>query len=207
MSKKAKKGKKGKKSEKKEEVIIAKSWMKAYRRKFMPLPKYITVDNVVAQVKKNVIFDLDGTLSCDIHRRPLIEKKGWQAYFSMAHLDGPLDSSVKLFRMFTALGLDVHIITNRPWTFKAQTEVWLGMYDLVPKTLSMRDPRHYIEVGIQMLGGQSYDKLARAKALGLRPANVFMCLDDMDSSVKGWRDGGFDCWQVRDEGLVYKPKG
>lgn len=77
-----------------------------------------------------VVFDLDGTLANDTHRRNLIVRdvdnpKDYEAYHSRCAYDEPNHPVVEVARMVLERGHDVEIWTARPEKYRPETDRWL----------------------------------------------------------------------------------
>ena len=77
-----------------------------------------------------VVFDLDGTLANDTHRRNLILRdvdnpKDYEAYHSQCAYDEPNHPVVEVARMVLERGHDVEIWTARPEKYRPETDRWL----------------------------------------------------------------------------------
>lgn len=157
--------------------------------------------------KINVIVDLDGTLAIDDHRRPLISSHSWSEYFA-ACVDDPVNESVKSICLLLAqTGHFIHILTGRSERVRAQTTEWLGRHAILYHNLLMRSPNDYDPTAKcnspTHFRPDSEVKEDMINSLKLKPENTLMVLDDRDHMVIFWRELGFDCWQVRPEGLVF----
>ena len=77
-----------------------------------------------------VVFDLDGTLCNDSHRRPLIEReqesKDYDAYHEALVDDTPVKPLVALLKyLVVGGGTTVEIWTGRPEKYRQPTKAWL----------------------------------------------------------------------------------
>lgn len=162
-------------------------------------------------MKGTIICDLDGTLAFDDHRRPLIPTKGWAAYFAACKDDVLNESVARFIGVWNGASAfhSVVILTGRCESVRAETEEWLQAHGVAFAHLLMRPADSYDPNGTSATGGGGHwvsdeqVKLNMVQQLGLNPNNVLCCLDDRDHMVKFWRSMGFDCWQVRPEGVLY----
>ncbi|HDF8527480.1 TPA: hypothetical protein ACQYBV_000604 [Vibrio parahaemolyticus] len=141
---------------------------------------------------KNVIFDLDDTLSDTTHRQGYLTggKKDWDGFFEACDGDAVNEHIAKLFRLYrNNAEYNVHILTGRTNGVRSKTYEWLHTNDLAPSGfLVMRNdgdfrPDH--EIKIEMVN-----------EFGFTPENTEIVFDDRESMVNAWREAGFKCAQV-----------
>lgn len=75
-----------------------------------------------------VVFDLDGTLSSNAHRTPMVHHQapGHEAWLeNEVRIDPPNTALVWLFRTLVANDVDVRVWTARPERYMPQTAEWL----------------------------------------------------------------------------------
>lgn len=142
-----------------------------------------------------IVFDMDGTLAIDQHRRHFIDglpdnKKQWDKYFSYCYLDPPNMPALMVFAALAAAGHEIEIWTGRTERIRPETEVWLDKHltHLLP-------PR---QIKMLMRGHADYrpDVELKGEWLDAQRGNVQLAFDDRDSVVKMWRDAGVPCFQV-----------
>ena len=144
-------------------------------------------------MKKNVIFDLDGTLADCEHRRHFVtgDKKDWDGFFKTCVNDEPIKPIINLLKMYRALGCNIYILSGRSASVMTQTRLWIerhvgylgsGMQLAMREEEDLRPDRH---VKIDML-----------IELGLEPEDTEIVFDDRQSMVDMWRELGFLCCQV-----------
>ena len=135
-----------------------------------------------------VVFDLDGTLSDDSHRRHLIEgpfgEKSWMDYYKRCVDDPPIVPVCKLFRRlcersWTNQPTKVEIWTGRSEEVREETCVWLHQHELWPERLLMR-PREHFGTHAE-LKGVWLDGAERKPDL---------VIDDNLKAVEWWREQG-----------------
>ena len=137
-----------------------------------------------------VVFDLDGTLADDGHRKHLAEAGEWDDYFDACNLDPPILHVIQVLRALSAAGNRIEIWSGRgrgpTGAARQKTVNWLsrhGIWILISK-LRMRphtDHRRDTELKTEWM-----------KTCG-KPDLVF---DDRDQAVKMWREAGIPCFQV-----------
>lgn len=139
------------------------------------------------------LFDVDGTLANNDHRKHHLEKtpKDWDAFFAGAHADPPHKHIVGLAHILMTIK-PVLFATGRVEADRVATARWLLHHGLFagrePKRLYMRadgDHRPDHEIKLEML--------AEIRANGFEPIMVF---EDRNSVVKMWREAGIPCAQV-----------
>lgn len=148
---------------------------------------------------KNVIFDLDGTLSLCDHRRHHVEGKvkNWDAFFAECDKDAVNEPIARLFRFYRySSEHQVWILSGRSGNEDTywKTVGWLEDNSLVPDSSTgalqfhMRaegDKRPDVEVKKEMID-----------SLVLTPENTEIVFDDRNCMVNAWRLWGFNCCQV-----------
>ncbi len=85
------------------------------------------------------VFDVDGTLADVRHRLHHIARrpKDWDAFFTAARDDPPLETGVALARE-SARACEVVYVTGRPERCRADTLEWLRCHDVPDGRLTMR---------------------------------------------------------------------
>jgi len=159
-------------------------------------------------MKSNVIVDLDGTLALDDARRPLIPSDGFAAYFEALNSDVCNEVVKNLMCILKMNGAKVIIITARPDMYRFETERWLTENGVIYDEMHMRPEGTYNPdaFGSSDPADWTPDSDVKTQMLldnELTIDNVELCLDDKDSMVAWWRDQGFVCLQVRNEGTFY----
>jgi phosphoglycolate phosphatase-like HAD superfamily hydrolase len=139
-----------------------------------------------------VIFDLDGTLSLDDHRRDYLTDRtppDWRAYFDACGLDEPNRAAINTLRALVNDGNAVSIWTGRIERTRQITEMWLKTHlgeDVFDKILLKMRPDDDFRSNAELKG----DWLEKANR---KPDLAF---DDMERSVQMWRSYGIPCFQV-----------
>lgn len=138
------------------------------------------------------IFDIDGTLANNEHRRHHIEgeSKDWETYHSLCHLDPPIAHIVELAQILQQdyLTGGIIFVSARGEECRKQTEAWLNEHLGFFPTLYMRpakDHRPDYQIKSEIL-----DKII---AEGYQP---IMAFDDRNQVVDMWRSRGIPCAQV-----------
>ena len=134
-----------------------------------------------------VVFDLDGTLSDDSHRRHFVEEGDWKGYYRACPDDLPLEHVHIVWHALKATGKYHHwILTGRSDLVKPQTLVWLQKYGLAPDRLVMR-----------VNGDSRKDNVIKNIWIGQHIHRVAMAFEDRDHMVQWWRDQGIPCFQIQ----------
>jgi hypothetical protein len=86
------------------------------------------------------VFDLDGVLSDVRHRLHYVTSrpKAWDAFFSAAAADPPLDAGIEAAEEALDAGLSLVFLTGRPERCRADTTAWLAAQGLPEGPLHMR---------------------------------------------------------------------
>ena len=140
------------------------------------------------------VFDIDGTLANNDHRRHYIEretgKKDWKSFNDNMHLDTTCTPVVTMLHAVKAAGLTIVLATGRGEEHREVTEKWLKKHFIGYDILMMRPAKDYrpdTEIKREML-----DKM---RADLIEPHFI---VDDRNSVVAMWRDAGFTVFQVAD---------
>ena len=140
------------------------------------------------------IFDIDGTLADNTHRRHFVERpkgeKDWKSFNAGMHLDVPNKAVVTLLHAAKAVNLSTILATGRGEEYRKITEAWLLAHFISYDLLMMRPAKDYrpdTEIKKEML--------EKMRADGYEPHFV---VDDRNSVVAMWRDAGITTFQVAD---------
>jgi hypothetical protein len=140
--------------------------------------------------KRNIICDLDGTISLDDHRHHFLTEtpKRWPEYFEACDGDTPNWPVLELLEAMRWAGYLVTILSGREATVKNKTIAWLTKHRV-----------HYITLKMRPIGNRIDDhilKVLMAQDLGLTPTNTLFVLEDRNRVVEAWRARGYTCFQV-----------
>lgn len=135
-----------------------------------------------------VIFDIDGTLANNDHRKHHIQKipKDWPAFNSEMHLDSPIELVVTLAKILRQ-HYAIILCTGRDETCRDVTQEWLRLHDVWHDGLWMRAAQDFRSDDIV-----KREMLADIRSAGFDPQ---MVVDDRVSVVAMWRAEGLLCLQ------------
>lgn len=142
--------------------------------------------------KKDIIFDIDGTLANCEHRQAFLRVKprNWKAFKNAIHLDTPRHDIIWFANILYSIGNRIIIATARSEDEREATEKWLK--DVAELTcfekIYMRETGDYRDDAIVKM-----EILEQMRNDGYNPTVVF---DDRDRVVKAWREAGLCCLQV-----------
>lgn len=140
-----------------------------------------------------VVFDLDGTLALDQHRRHWIDgtDAGYDAYYAACPGDLPHVPAILTLEAHLLAGHRVEIWTGRRRETEPQTRAWLrahlGILPIADLRVLMRAPGDHRDAvavkrdWLRALGHQDRPELA---------------YDDRDDCAAMWRAEGVTCFQV-----------
>jgi phosphoglycolate phosphatase-like HAD superfamily hydrolase len=138
------------------------------------------------------IFDLDGTLADQTHRRHLAAEKKWEEYFWQCHKDTPIQDVIDMYNTLddplSRIKQEMIICSGRSSMVKESKVLWLESAQIYPDHIFMRaagDKRPDWLVK-QII----YDREIKGKF------NVLGVFDDRDQVVQMWRKNGLRCYQV-----------
>lgn len=141
------------------------------------------------KITKAVIFDVDGTIANNDHRRVWVQNKpkNWKAYNATMADDQPIDNIIHLTQIL-CIHYHVLIVTARSDDYKQTTVDWLEKH-MVPHTaIYFRKEKDYRDDTV--VKSEILDKILEE---GYNPVMVF---DDRTKVVNMWRERGLQCLQV-----------
>lgn len=137
-----------------------------------------------------VVFDLDGTISLDHHRKHLAEAGEWDAYFDACDKDLPNNAVIHTMNTFSRYGFGVVILTGRSDAVREKTTAWLREHRVEYDNLIMRPHgNHTPDVEL---------KPAMLEQAGIEIGDVMAFYEDRKKVVDMWRQKGAACFQVAD---------
>lgn len=153
------------------------------------------------------VFDLDGTLADDSHRKEHIcykdgspkKNKDWDRFFDLCSKDKPIESSINVL---TSLAKDknneIIILTGRNSVVRDKTLAWLdehignvGEGEIISELL-MRGAADRMDD--HLLKPNMLKKYLKSRGLSAR--DVVCIFEDRTRVVDAWRINGFNCYQV-----------
>jgi FMN phosphatase YigB (HAD superfamily) len=142
-----------------------------------------------------IVFDLDGTLTDDRHRRHYLECGDFAAYNRAVLLDTPKHPVLRVMRALYNFGEVVQIWSGRDESARADTKQWFGAH-----APWVTDYRTNIPILLRPTGDNAPSAALKERWLDealtrSRPA-VTMAFDDLRSAVLMWRRRGILCAQV-----------
>ena len=164
------------------------------------------------QMKKTVIFVLDGTLAnIDVRRDKSLKPNGkldWEIFAapnSIMDWDTPNEPVIKMAQMFAKEGFKIVIFSGRNDRSFVATKHWLTKFD-VPFDLLVMRPDKFKANSWPIADGNPAtdemrfmpDEILKKKMLDtfVDIDDVFLVVDDRDKVVKMWRDLGLNTFQV-----------
>ncbi len=140
-------------------------------------------------MRRNVIVDIDRTLSNCFWRDHLINSEGgWDAYHAVMGEDEPVHDVVALVTAMYSSGYNIVGITARPEKYRKATTEWLDKHKVCMDELLMRpdgDFRPTTEVKKQLASERFYV-----------PSAVAFVIDDREDIVTMFRGMGVTALQV-----------
>ena len=143
-----------------------------------------------------VVFDLDGTLSDDRHRRHLLDgtDSGYDAYYAACVDDPPILPVIHTMRLLMLSALvRVEIWTGRRGQLRADTVAWLEAHGIPGRTLVRMRPAGDRSSVVSLKRGWLREACATAGSRGGAPDAVY---EDRGDLVIMWREEGVICFQV-----------
>lgn len=157
-------------------------------------------------MKVNVLADLDGTIALHAHRLHHIKgdfnahtpidlyndfKPNWDAYYSACDKDEP---NIPVIRTVRRLGddLKIWIVSGRRESEREKTMAWLKKYNVPTTNLIMRADGDFT--------ANDYLKRKWVERGIIPPPHETLCVfEDLNKSVKMWREMGYACFQVAED--------
>ena len=94
-----------------------------------------------------VVFDIDGTIADNSHRKHFVEQKpkDWKAYNALMHLDTPIIDIIDLMWVLKDAGDTIILCTGREEVYRPTTSMWLEQQRIADKIsdLYMRGEKDY----------------------------------------------------------------
>lgn len=141
---------------------------------------------------KDIIWDVDGTLSDPTHRRHYVQAKpkNWKAFFAEMS-DDPVHEDMKfLINSMADLGHTNIICTARHEKYKKETEDWLFRKKIIYHAIYMRDNDDHRDDSVIKI-----DLVRQMMMEGYYPTMAF---EDRDRVALALREIGLRVFQVED---------
>jgi phosphoglycolate phosphatase-like HAD superfamily hydrolase len=136
-----------------------------------------------------VVFDLDGTLALNDHRKHFVERpegeKDWRGFFAACDKDRLCWQVARVLQALHAGGCRVEIWSGRSSEVIDKTRRWLAEHGLDRIPFRGRDE-----------GDHTPDHELKKSWLDASDPKPDLVFDDRASVVKMWRDAGVVCAQV-----------
>lgn len=136
-----------------------------------------------------VIFDIDGTLMNEEHRKSHRENKDWDTYFSLCDLDTPIQEIVDLTKEYRKNGYEIWLMTGRAESCKDKTISSMKEAGIEFDHLKMRSKNVYIPDYILKPAWV-------AKYIGIE--RVEAVYDDREPVIEGFRKKGLNTIDVKE---------
>lgn len=142
-----------------------------------------------AERMKAVIFDVDGTVANNDHRRVWVQNKpkNWKAYNATMADDLPIQNIINLTQILSDHYM-VIIVTARTDDHAEVTQAWLQKHGVAYDRIFFRKEKDYRDDSI--VKSEILDQILEQ---GIEPVMVF---DDRNKVVNMWRERGLQCLQV-----------
>jgi uncharacterized HAD superfamily protein len=135
---------------------------------------------------RNIIFDIDGTLSDPSQRLHFLENKDWDSFYEHCDED-PVISHVSFLAQELSKVHRIFILTGRPERVRKKTQKWLMEHYIPYDRLLMRKD-----------GDHRPDYIIKAEMVDSLKLPIWLAIDDRDRVVKMFRDKGILCLQCRE---------
>lgn len=141
-------------------------------------------------MRSAAVFDLDGTLADDGHRRKHVEtkKKDFNLYYSLMPQDKPKAEVFKLLDMCQKQGMAIVILTGRPEKYREETMMWLAKHRVQYDLLEMRGDNDFRKAAV--MKGEVFEKR-------LKPYyTVKIAFDDDAHIIDMFRSNGVEAVRI-----------
>jgi hypothetical protein len=141
-------------------------------------------------MRSAVVFDLDGTISNDAHRKHFVtsDKKDYDQYYGRMGFDEPVEPVIELMKLYKERGYSVLVLTGRPEKYSGITHWWLFKHKVPHDLVLMRDDKD------RRKNAEFKKDIYLNK---LKPNfNVHLAVDDHEEVVKMWRELGVSVIKV-----------
>lgn len=134
-----------------------------------------------------VIFDVDGTLMDETHRKEYRDNKEWEKYFSLCEFDTPILPIIALTKEYREKGYEIWIMTGRSEGIKDETVLSLKKAGVEFDKIKMRGKGVYIpDYVIKPAWVAKYIGIERVEAV----------YDDQEAVINGFKKKGLNTINV-----------
>jgi hypothetical protein len=141
-----------------------------------------------------IVIDLDGTLCDNRQREHLAVAKLWDDFHAGIPDDAPHEDVRWLMDQLSCIlynNIQLVALTGRPEKHRKPTLEWMARHNVMVDELIMRPDNDW---------SPDHELKPRLLAAAFPKEQVRFILDDRDRVVEGWRNAGYNCWQVRPGG-------
>lgn len=140
--------------------------------------------------EKAVVFDIDGTLADNEHRKHHLDSNDWDSFFDAMIGDSLKKPVANLLKMYHHNGYKIILVTGRPDSHEHDTMMWLRTHGILPLIEGML---------MREAGNTDPDEDVKKEIFTQKIApnyNVEVVVDDRQKVVDMWRGIGLTCFQV-----------
>lgn len=137
---------------------------------------------------KVAVFDIDGTLMDETHRREFRDTKQWEKYFELCHLDTPIQHIIDLTKEYKDKGYEVWLMSGRSESTMEKTLASMQEHGVVFDKIKLRGEGNFIPDYVIKPAWIS-------KYIGLERVDVVF--DDTDKVIEGFRKKGLNVVDVK----------
>lgn len=134
------------------------------------------------------VFDIDGTLMDETHRKEFRETKQWDKYFELCHLDTPIEHIVDLTKDYKTKGYEVWLMSGRSESVMEKTLESMKKHGVMFDKIKLRGEGNFIPDYVIKPAWIS-------KYIGLE--RVEIVFEDTDKVIEGFRKKGLNVIDVK----------
>ena len=134
------------------------------------------------------VFDIDGTLMDETHRKEFRDTKQWDKYFELCHLDTPIEHIIDLTKKYKAKGYEVWLMSGRSDSIMEQTLESMNKHGVMFDKIKLRGEGNFIPDYVIKPAWIS-------KYIGLERVEIIF--DDTDKVIEGFRKKGLNVIDVK----------
>ena len=137
---------------------------------------------------KVAVFDIDGTLMDETHRKEFRDTKQWDKYFDLCHLDSPIQHIIDLTKEYKAKGYEIWLMSGRSESTMEKTLASMNEHGVVFDKIKLRGEGNFIPDYVIKPAWIS-------KYIGLERVDIVF--DDTDKVIEGFRKKGLNVVDVK----------